>query len=95
MPIPSIQGNEQRQLRSTRRRDFLRREIIFTLVVKVIVIYALWYAFFSNPIDDTLTDSQVSNVVFGNSQPGETPFTEGAHTPQITKLKNASMKGEK
>ena len=62
---------EQNRARPSRRRDSLRREIVFTLLVKIVVIYALWYAFFSDPVDDGLTDAEVGSVVFGRSSAGQ------------------------
>ena len=58
--------------RTPRRRDALRREIILALALKAVVIYGLWYAFFSEPVDDNLTGAQVGNVLFDSSLAGET-----------------------
>jgi hypothetical protein len=44
------------------KRPNLAREITITLVVKVMVIYALWLVFFSQPVDDTLTGSEVAKT---------------------------------
>lgn len=55
-----------------RRRDVLRREIILALVVKILLITALWYAFFSEPVDDNLTGAQVGDVLFNS------PLTDSA-----------------
>ena len=48
--------------KSIRKRPHLAREIIATLVIKVIFIYFLWYTFFSDPIDETLTPEQCSRL---------------------------------
>jgi hypothetical protein len=95
MSIPSVQGKEQKSLRTVRRRDLLRREIILTLMIKVIVIFALWYAFFSDPVDETLTDSQVGNILFGTPQSKSTSPTEDDKTLQLSRSQNDSIRGEK
>jgi hypothetical protein len=59
----SISGSGK-QAPAQRRRDALSREIILALLVKILLITALWYAFFSEPVDDNLTGSQVGNVLF-------------------------------
>jgi hypothetical protein len=51
----------------------LAREIVITLVVKVMVIYALWLAFFSQPVDDTLTGSEVAETFLNAA--GDTPVS--------------------
>jgi len=43
----------------------LRKEIIITLAIKFIFIFVLWYVFFSNPIDDTLSKGDIGKVVYG------------------------------
>lgn len=45
----------------------LRREIIITLLVKFTVIYALWYLFFSEPVDENLEAPQVADALFGSA----------------------------
>ena len=94
MSIPSVQGGKQRSLRTKRRRDLLRREIILTLMIKVIVIFALWYAFFSDPVDKTLTDSQVGNILFGTPQSNNASPAEGDKTLQASRFQNASIQGD-
>jgi hypothetical protein len=51
-----------------RPANVLGREITFALIVKVALIFALWYAFFREPVDETLTDSQVGHALFGSHQ---------------------------
>lgn len=98
MTVHSLQKKQQSlltsQLHTTGPRDFLRREIILTLLVKVVVILALWYVFFSEPIDDTLTDSQVSNVFFSSSLPDKAQTVKDDYNLQTPGLENASIKGE-
>ncbi|WP_455205342.1 cytochrome oxidase putative small subunit CydP [Kaarinaea lacus] len=43
----------------------LRKEIIITLTIKFIFIFVLWYVFFSDPIDDTLSKGDIEKVVYG------------------------------
>jgi hypothetical protein len=58
----------QNRGRMLHRRDALRREIVLALTLKAAVIYGLWYAFFSEPVDDGLTGTQVGNVLFDTSR---------------------------
>ncbi len=51
------------------RNDPFRREIITILALKAILIYGLWYAFFSQPPDRTLTGDDVGRFFLGNSPP--------------------------
>lgn len=48
-------------------QDFFRREIILILVFKAVLIFGLWYAFFSHPLHKTLTGDDVSQVLLGSS----------------------------
>jgi hypothetical protein len=43
----------------THRTDHFRREILLILALKFALIYGLWYAFFSKPIDRELTGESV------------------------------------
>ena len=43
----------------TLRTDHFRREIVLILAIKFALIYGLWYAFFSEPFDKTLTSESV------------------------------------
>jgi hypothetical protein len=56
-------------------RPNLTREIILTLVIKVLVIYALWLAFFSQPVDENLSGPEVAKAIFNVA--GE-PSTSGS-----------------
>ena len=70
-------NNDQREFmrNSISNRPHLAREIIATLVIKMVFIYLLWYAFFSNPIDETLTTEQFESTIFGSHQPIQKPQT--------------------
>jgi len=46
-------------------KPLLAREITVTLAVKFLLIYILWFWFFSNPTDKNLNTSQVQNAIFG------------------------------
>jgi hypothetical protein len=48
----------------------LRREIIIALVLKIIIIWCLWLAFFSEPLDDGLSSAGVAEVLLGNPTGG-------------------------
>ncbi|KPJ96357.1 MAG: hypothetical protein AMJ53_00860 [Gammaproteobacteria bacterium SG8_11] len=52
-----------------RKKPVLAWEISITLVLKVILIYAIWLWFFSNPVDEHLDDNQVQNAIFGSHIP--------------------------
>lgn len=44
-------------------------EITISLVLKLIIIYLLWLAFFSQPLDDHLTGPDVGEALFGAASP--------------------------
>ncbi len=60
----------------SRRGDRLAVDITVTLVIKLILIYVLWYAFFSEPIDEHLTGQTVGDVLFG-------PLSGSSHDNQM------------
>ncbi|MGA9032661.1 MAG: cytochrome oxidase putative small subunit CydP [Sulfuricaulis sp.] len=47
------------------RDNRLAKEITVVLLVKLFLIFGLWYAFFNHPIDRQLTDRSVSAVILG------------------------------
>jgi hypothetical protein len=49
-------------------KNKLAREITLTLIIKVTLIYTIWYLFFSNPVDDSLTEEKVRSQIFGMTQ---------------------------
>lgn len=49
------------------KKHILAKEIALALLVKVMVIYALWSAFFSQPLDDNLTGRDVGHAFLGAS----------------------------
>ena len=53
----------------------LWREITITLVLKIVLIYVLWWIFFSAPLDEHLTGSHVGDFLFGD------PVGPSADTP--------------
>lgn len=60
-------------MRSTVRKfrdNPLAKEITVVLVVKILLIFGLWYAFFSQPLDRHLTDRNVSAVILGQDARG-------------------------
>ena len=46
-----------------------KKEIIAVLLIKIALIYGLWWAFFSTPMDKDLTDIDVSTAFLGNQSP--------------------------
>lgn len=48
----------------------LSLEITVMLIIKLIIIYILWYCCFSHPIDKTLTSGAISTHLF-NSNAGQ------------------------
>ena len=49
------------------RGNPLAREITVVLMVKLFLIFGLWYAFFSHSIERQLTDRGVSAVILGQN----------------------------
>lgn len=43
----------------------LRRELVIALALKFAAIFVLWWFFFSHPLDERLTETQVGATVFG------------------------------
>lgn len=43
----------------------LVRELGIMLALKSLALFLIWWFFFSDPIDETLTDAQVSEAVLG------------------------------
>jgi hypothetical protein len=52
------------------RGNPLAKEITVALLIKLLLILGLWYAFFSQPVDRELTDLSVSAVILGHGGPG-------------------------
>ncbi len=48
------------------RQNALAREITLVIVIKLAVLFALWYAFFRDPVDQRLTDAAVSRMIVGS-----------------------------
>jgi len=46
-------------------KGLLAVNIVTTLVLKVVLIFALWLAFFSNPLDEKLTTGSVAAWLLG------------------------------
>lgn len=47
----------------------LRKELIFTLIVKVLFLYALWFLFFQESDKPLPVDQRFENYVFGDPLP--------------------------
>jgi len=60
--------------------DSLRREIIILLLLKAVLIYALWVIFFSRPLDKTLTADTVAAAFLdsGTAPPSSQPSIQEA-----------------
>ncbi len=54
-----------------RRLGPLAREISLILLIKIVLLYGLWWAFFSQPLDEHLTYEAVGNAWFDNVRPGD------------------------
>ena len=46
----------------------LFKEIVVVLAVKAALLFGLWAAFFSNPVDDDLAAGQVGDTLFGGKE---------------------------
>jgi hypothetical protein len=66
----------------------LRREIVITLLVKFAVIYALWYLFFSEPVDENLEAPQVADTLFGSAPVTSPPADDAVMNPVINPVIN-------
>ena len=44
----------------------LRNEIVLALIIKLVLIYCLWVAFFSHPISSTLSEEDVAKIIFSS-----------------------------
>ena len=70
----------------------LRREIVVTLLVKFAVIYALWYLFFSEPVDENLEAPQVADTLFGSAPVTSPPAVDSVIHPVINPVFNSVKK---
>jgi hypothetical protein len=55
------------------QRNSLRREITVVLLVKLALLFAIWFAFFSHPLDRSLTGHDVSRVLVGSGADSPAP----------------------
>lgn len=44
----------------------LRKEIALVIIIKLILIFIIWFTCFSNPISDRLTTESMQKHIFGN-----------------------------
>jgi|GEM_PF-4388442 len=58
------------------QRDRLGREITLTLLLKIVAIAAIWYLFFSEPVDDGLSDHAVAGALLGAASTAGAEQTE-------------------
>ena len=70
----------------------LRREIVVTLLVKFAVIYALWYLFFSEPVDENLEAPQVGDTLFGSAPVTSPSAAHSAINPDFNSVKTPKEK---
>ena len=56
-------------------KNSLVREIVVVLMLKLLLIFGLWYAFFRQPADREMTGQEVGQVLFGPApqRSGTTP----------------------
>jgi hypothetical protein len=50
-------------------RPHLASEIAVTLLIKFLFIFAIWYAFFSDPVDEKITKEELGSALFGSRKP--------------------------
>ncbi|MHB8533896.1 MAG: cytochrome oxidase putative small subunit CydP [Sulfuricaulis sp.] len=62
----------------------LAREITLVLLVKLFLIFGLWYAFFSHPIDRELTDRRVSAVILSRDETAKPARSASSSPPPLT-----------
>jgi hypothetical protein len=67
----------------------LRREIVLTLLVKFAVIYALWFLFFSEPVDKNLQAPQVADTLFGSASVTSSPVVDAVIRPDTNPVTNS------
>jgi len=51
----------------------LKWEIIFSLAVKLALLYIIWKVCFSHPIDESLTPDRVGDHMIVSTQKGDSP----------------------
>lgn len=71
MRSPDAVASRPRADRRARRptRSRLAIEITIALVVKVVLIYAIWSAFFSDPVSKKMTKATIAADIFGPVDP--------------------------
>ena len=42
----------------------LRKEIVLVLVIKLLLIWGIWFLFFSHPVDERLSSDQFAKAIF-------------------------------
>lgn len=65
--------NLRARWRASMFADTLVRELALVLLIKGIVLYGLWVAFFKSPSFTTLSTEDVSNVLVTSGQPSNSP----------------------
>ncbi len=61
------------------KRGTLRVEIAVALIAKTVLLYAIWAAFFSHPIDKHLTGESVQRALLGSPPAASAPREESHH----------------
>ncbi len=51
--------------------DAFKQEIIFVLIIKLILIVSIKYAFFNDPVSKNLTNEDIDRVFLGTTKPKE------------------------
>lgn len=64
------------------KRRSLAKEITLALMLKALVIYALWSVFFSQPLDDNLSGPEVGKVLFGRTAEPSPPVSVPMFNPE-------------
>jgi len=60
----------------------LRRELVIALALKFAAIFVLWWLFFSNPVDEHLTEAQVGATVFDAAPAPNSPFNHSSKSEE-------------
>ena len=56
-------------------KDKLKKEIIITLIIKILFLYCLWFLFFQDPGKPLPVKQQFENHVFGQLAPNDSNST--------------------
>lgn len=61
------------------KRLSLPQEILLMLIIKLSLLYLIWFLFFSHPIDKKLTAPDLSSHLFNSTQPLNIKLKDRTH----------------